>query len=481
MLLRILIATDDRRRANQLRELLSDEDVLITTLGNQDNLWEALGTGACDLLLIDESLFEGNTLSAIQDVRALPDAPEAVIFSRQDDPHHRAELLAANAFAVLNPSVTKAELIKALQTLVERRAEQARQILLAEQGEAESRLSDFSTSSPEMREFLSFVRRVVDSDSTLLVLGETGVGKEFLSRAIHTESPRSDAPFVAVNCSALSQNLLESELFGHVEGAFTGAQRSRRGYFELAHNGTLFIDEIGELSPQLQVKLLRAIQDRAIQPVGAEEDFEVNVRIIAATNRDLVTEMAEGRFRPDLYYRLSVVSLEIPPLRRRKEDIPSLVESHVEHFRISMNRHVESVADEAMDLLIRHPWPGNVRELINVVERAVLLCQGEHILPLDLPEELRTNLDGAPKSSSPDFQKPPEPTGTEAEESDLMTRPYHDARRELIEAFERRYLQALLGRANGRIADAARIAGLNPRSVYEKMKKHSVRKEFYKL
>jgi len=477
MLLRVLIAARDPRQSRQLSKLLDSEDVLIAALGKGDNLWERLRREACDLVVLEAALMGEGLKRALADIRALPDAPEVIVFSDDDSAANRAELLAAKAFAVVNPEVAHAELVKALQTLVARRTDQARRSSLAQQAKEENRLSDFASSSPAMREFLALVRRVVDTDTTLLVLGETGVGKEYLSRAIHAESNRADGPFVAVNCVALSESLLESELFGHVEGAFTGAVRSRRGYFELAHQGTLFLDEIGELTPQLQVKLLRALEERRIQPVGGEEEIEVNVRIIAATNRDLAEEVQAQRFRSDLYYRLSVVTLEIPPLRVRHEDIPGLVESNAEHFQLTMKRPAGVVREDALELLTQYRWPGNVRELINVIERAVLLCEGTEITPFDLPPEIRG--DGEVLRLDLPAEEPADSQEMSSEQ--LLERPFQEARREVLEAFERRYIENLLQRSHGRIKDAARIAGLNTRSLYDKMQRHRIRKEHFKL
>ncbi|MFT5475774.1 MAG: two-component system response regulator AtoC [Planctomycetota bacterium] len=477
MLLRILIATQDPRYSQRLCDLLDGEDVLMTPLGKGEHLWERLRHEACDLVVLDDLLLGEGLSAALAAIRALPDAPEVVVFSENDDPAHRAELLAAEAFAVVNPEVSRAELVDALQTLVTRRSDQARLSLLADQAKDENRLSDFASSSPAMREFLSLVRRVADTATTLLVLGETGVGKEYLSRAIHGESNRSDGPFVAVNCVALSESLLESELFGHVEGAFTGAVRARRGYFELAHKGTLFLDEVGELTPQLQVKLLRVLEERRIQPVGGEEEIEVDVRIITATNRDLAEEVRAKRFRSDLFYRLSVVTLDVPPLRVRREDIPGLVESNAEHFQLTMNRTAGVVREDAMEILSNYSWPGNVRELINVMERAVLLCEGAEITPQDLPPEIRCEEE--PLLLRPVGMRATDSTAAPSES--LLHQPFRDARRQVIETFERHYIESLLQRSHGRIKDAARIAGINTRSLYDKMQRLRIRKEYYKL
>jgi transcriptional regulator with PAS, ATPase and Fis domain len=227
------------------------------------------------------------------------------------------------------------------------------------------------------------------------------VGKERLARAIHAESRRSKGPFVAVNCAALSESLLESEPFGHEEGAFTGATRSHRGCFEIAHKGVIFLDEIGELPNHLQVKLLRALQDREITRVGSEQSFQVDVRMMAATNRDPREEVKTKRLREDLYYRLNVVTLTIPPLRQRSEDIPDIVASYLPWLRPRVGRDVTSIAPEALEALAHYSWPGNVRELINVIERAMLLCEGEQIRLADLPDTIRLPQAGSGTRASP--------------------------------------------------------------------------------
>ncbi len=475
MLLRILVATESPREAPRLAQLVASEDVLVTCLPAGGVLWEELRAREVDLVIVEDRLLDHPLAASLTLIRNLPGAPEVVVFVRDSSPELRAQAQAAGAFAVIDRAVEKAELVLALESVIGRRTEAARRRLMAERADERSSLSDFSSSSPAMREFLAFVRKVVQTDSSLLVLGETGVGKEYLSRAIHAESPRSEGPFIPVNCSALSESLLESELFGHVEGAFTGASRSRRGYFELAHRGTLFLDEIGELSSQLQVKLLRVLQEKTIQPVGGEEEIEVDVRLVTATNRDLREEMEAERFRADLFYRLSVVTLEVPPLRSRREDIPRLIESHVEDFRISMKRTAETVSDEAMEQLIDYAWPGNVRELSNVIERAVLLCEGTEITSRDLPVEIRGESIELVTTVGEAVQD------ALGRDDELSTQPFRAQRREVLRNFERAYLTALLKRCNGRIQDAARTAGINTRSLYEKMRRLGIKKEYFKV
>jgi transcriptional regulator with PAS, ATPase and Fis domain len=337
------------------------------------------------------------------------------------------------------------------------------------------RLSDFVTSSPAMQAFMGLVHRVVASDTSLLVLGETGVGKEHLARAIHAESPRARGPFVSVNCGALTETLLESELFGHEEGAFTGATRSRRGCFELAHRGTLFLDEIGELPAHLQSKLLHVLQRHEIQRLGSESKVPIDVRVVAATNRDIGEEVRARRFRNDLYYRLSVVSLSIPPLRARREDISALADAYVEYYRQHIRRDVRRVAPEALEAMGRYSWPGNVRELVNIIERAMLLANHDEITLADLPDSLR----GQPVAETLEpFAATVLSRPNSAEDWTLAS--LEEVRRRALESVERAYLSALLLQTGGRIGATAARAGIQPRSLFEKMRRYGLRKEDFR-
>lgn len=245
------------------------------------------------------------------------------------------------------------------------------------------------TKNSKMKDIIGIVKRVsAKSNANILLLGESGTGKELFAKAIHYNSPRADCRMVVVNCSALAEGVIESEFFGHEKGAFTGATRQKKGYFEEADKGTIFLDEIGEIDQKTQVKLLRFLEERVIQRVGGTEDIEVNVRIIAATNRDLQSEVRSGRFREDLYYRLNVISILIPPLRERKDDIPLLVEYFIKEFNKILGKNVMGCNHEALQVLLNYDWPGNVRELRNVIERAILLCNEEIILKEDLTPEI---------------------------------------------------------------------------------------------
>jgi PAS domain S-box-containing protein len=254
--------------------------------------------------------------------------------------------------------------------------------------------------SAATKEIVDRVRDVAPYDSTVLILGESGTGKELVARAIHAESPRADRPFVAVNCSAYSENLLESELFGHARGSFTGAERDRQGRFELSNGGTVFLDEIGEISPKIQVKLLRVLQEREIERVGENRSRPVDLRIVAATNRDLRREVQEGRFREDLYYRLNVFTLCLPPLRDRREDIPALADHFLGKLSARTGKEVRGFSGDVLDVFVRHAWPGNVRELENVVESALVRAHGPIIAASDLPDGFRA--EAAPSATPED-------------------------------------------------------------------------------
>jgi transcriptional regulator with PAS, ATPase and Fis domain len=246
----------------------------------------------------------------------------------------------------------------------------------------------FVARSPSMQEVLELAARVAPIDTTVLVYGESGTGKEFIVRMIHDQSPRASAPFVSINCAALTETLLESELFGHVRGAFTGASRDKAGLFEVAGSGTLFLDEIGEVAPTVQAKLLRALQEREIRRVGAERAMKVNARVVAATNRDLKDAVAKGTFREDLYFRLAAFTITVPPLRERRDDIPALVYEFVQRSAARLKKDVKTVSAEAMGALISYDWPGNVRELEHAIERAAILAHGATITIRELPPEV---------------------------------------------------------------------------------------------
>ncbi len=475
MLIRVLLAVESPPLRRRLARLLKPADALVAAVPRPRNLWAHVGRETCDLVVTTRAALPEPFAEAIATIRDLPDQPELVVVTDGNDPAERTALLGAGALAVLFQDLPDATLQEALVALVRRRQETLRRGVRAQQAEPRFRLSDFASSSLAMQRLLALALRVASADTSLLILGETGVGKEWLARAIHGESPRSEAPFIAVNCAALPEGLLESELFGHEKGAFTGAVRSRRGHFELAHGGTLFLDEIAEMSPQLQAKLLRALQERKIQRVGGEELIAVNVRIMAASNRDLEAAMAAREFRRDLYYRLGVVTLTVAPLRERREDIADLVATHLRQFSQQFRRPVSGINAEALAALQSYAWPGNVRELINVLERAVLLSRGAELRLEDLPDGIvaAAAKDG-PAVSTARAKTPGFPLDRWLDE------PLAAAREAMITEFEREYLTRALERSGGRVAVAAARAGIDPRTLYNKMRRYGLRKEDFR-
>jgi DNA-binding NtrC family response regulator len=465
MLLHTLIAVDSPVLRRRVRHVLRSVPAVAAPAVAGKDLWRALNHADPDVVLVERSRIPDPPETWVAGVRAIPERPEIVVLSGTEDEKDRTALLAAGCLAVLHEGLSDRELGEALSALVERR--RGERIRLLRAGES-STLGDFISESPAMRQFLATVRRVVDSGSSLLVLGETGVGKERLARAVHTAGPRTSGPFLAVNCGALPEGLLESELFGHEQGAFTGADRARRGCFEMAHLGTLFLDEIAEMPLHLQTKLLRVLEDRRIIRLGGEKPVAVDVRLMAATNRDLDEEVRARRFRADLYYRLAVVTLTVPPLRDRREDVPILVRDYLDHFRVTLGRDVRSIRPDALAALVAYSWPGNVRELINVVERAVLLCPGQEIGRADLPRTL----------TGPRATPPPGPFAALPET--WRTLKLREARREVTTVFEGAYLRDLLREAEGRVGEAARRAGINERTLYELMQRHGLRKEDFR-
>lgn len=316
--------------------------------------------------------------------------------------------------------------------------------------------------NPRMFEIFDLIDHLADTTTTVLINGETGTGKEQVALAIHHASAKHrPGPFVAINCAAMSETLLESELFGHEKGSFTGAATQRKGRFEIAHTGTLFLDEVGDIPTSMQVKLLRVLQDRRFERVGGNQPIEVDVRVIAATNRDLLSMVGEGKFREDLYYRLNVVQFELPPLRERTEDIPLLAAHFARNFA-RPDKPAVQIAPEAMELLLRHPWPGNVRQLENAIERACLTARDGLIQPENLPPEVR-----APARSK---------TALAVD----LDRPLPDQLAELTACFEQRYLREAMKRCRGQVGRCAQLAGLSRRSVSSKLGQYKIDASTYK-
>jgi DNA-binding NtrC family response regulator len=476
MLSRVILVVDRPMLKKELTRALAAPDVIVESIRSRQRLWERVSRENADLIMVSIGLVPEPAVDAIRLFRELPDSPLVVVLVDAEDSEERVSLISAGADAVLCTGLPAGQHARVVQSLLSKRQENTVQGLMIRHPLSQPTLNDFISASPAMDAFLDVVRRVTPSEVSLLILGETGSGKERLARAIHAEGPRSRGPFVAVNCGALHESLLESELFGHEEGSFTGATRARRGLFEMAHRGTVFLDEVGEMPVHLQVKLLRVLQDHEIQRVGSEKPVKVDVRVVAATNRDLEDDVKARRFRQDLYFRLSVISLTIPPLRERKEDIPVLAESYLEYFLPRVGRRIGRIEPAALEALSAYAWPGNVRELMNIIERAMLLCPGDEIRLADLPRSISDTVTG---SERPNLSGLTAGSGRQLPE-EWLDRPFREVRREAVSQLEARYIAGLLRRTGGRVGETARLAGMEPRSVNEKMRRHGLRKEDFR-
>jgi two-component system response regulator HydG len=397
--------------------------------------------------------------------RQSPDLAVA-IFTAQPTVQSTVAAMRAGAFDVLRKTAGADELRAAVNRAVEH-GNLAREVRrLRSEVELARGLGEIVGASGTMKQLLALVERVAASDATVLIVGESGTGKELLARTLHRIGPRSDGPFVAFDCSALAPSLLEAELFGHEKGAFTGAQRARRGLFREAHKGTIFLDEIGDIAPPIQNKLLRVLQEREIKPVGADRFVQIDVRVIAATNKDLKALVARGDFREDLYWRLAVVPIQVPPLRERKEDIP-LLAAHIlarrrgaaKTFAGGEARYPTAVTPGALARLTAYHWPGNIRELENVLSRAAILCDGEKIRADDL------DLVGVPGTSE----------ARPATAAVADGRPLKELVEETVRTVERTAIEQALAREEGSPARAAKLLGISRASVYGKIKEYGIK------
>lgn len=330
-----------------------------------------------------------------------------------------------------------------IRKIVSHRELMLENILLRQKLEEREEFEEIVGKSEAMQRIFDLIRKVAPTDSTVLITGESGTGKELIARAIHGNSPRCYRPFIAVSCGALPDSILESELFGYEKGAFTGADRTKRGRFELAHQGTLFLDEVGDISLKTQIDLLRVLQEREFCRLGGHEPIKVDVRVIAATNRDLKKAIQENRFREDLYYRLNVISIHVPPLRERKEDIPLLVDAFIKKHSLALNREPVKISPSALKLLMEYDWPGNVRELENVIERALVIGRGKQILPEDLPFG----------------------------QKETRSREQPKALREV----ERLHIERILEETGWNVKQAAQLLEIDRQTLYNKMKRYNIK------
>jgi two-component system response regulator HydG len=446
----VLIVDDDPGHLSTLKTIVRSWGYRVTTADDGAVAVEKVRQGPFDLILMDVRMATMSGLEALRHINAYNPAIPVLIMTAYSSVQSAVEALKTGAYDYL----TKPLDFEALKITLERALEHTE--LRSENRALKERLrQDFDLGkiigrSRAMKELLEMVAMIAPSEATVLISGESGTGKELIARSIHHNSPRREHPLVVVNCAALTDTLLESELFGHEKGAFTGADRRREGRFMQADGGTLFLDEIGETSAAMQAKLLRVLQEKELQRVGGEETLPVDVRVLAATNRDLLQAVESGQFREDLFYRLNVVALEIPPLRERRDDIPLLAQHFLGKFAEKNRKDVKGFTPQAMDLLLKYEWPGNVRELENAVERAVILRTGDHVTEKQLPMTITRALENetpAPSQLDPSRTRP-------------------------LEEIEKDAILAALEATGGNKSEAARRLGITRKTLHKKLKRY---------
>lgn len=445
----VLVIDDEPTQLSTLAGFLKNLGYTVETAGSGQAGIEKIRAKAIDLALTDYKMPDKTGLEVLREVKAVNPEIDVIIMTAYGSIESATEAMKAGAIDYLVKPIDLDQLELIVKKVLERKQLISENRRLREQLAERYRFNDIISQSPPMEEVLNRAGRVAASNATVLIRGESGTGKELVARAIHAASPRKDGPFIAVNCAALTESLLESELFGHEKGAFTGAVRQKKGRFELANSGTLFIDEVGDIPLAIQVKLLRAIQEQTFERVGGTETIRVDVRIVAATNRDLEKMLEQGTFRDDLYYRLNVVNLAIPPLRERRADIPSLVEHFLKKYGKENSKPLVSISKEAMDALMKYNYPGNVRELANIIEQAVVLCRGDLITTDDLPFTVR---------------------GMKSE-LDISSGTFE----ERVAAFEQKLILEALATSGGMQTKAAKALGISERHLRYKLRKHKMK------
>jgi two-component system response regulator HydG len=446
----ILVVEDDASHRIMLRTLLTGWNYQVTEAGDGAEAVQMVQVGPFDLILMDIRMLKVSGLEALHQIKAINPAIPVIIMTAYASVETALAALKNGAYDYLTKPLDFDELRLTMERAMEHNLLRQENRQLRRNLDNQFSRRNIIGRSPVMIRLLETVEQVAPSEATVLIMGESGTGKELIAGAIHYNSQRKDGPFIKVNCAALTETLLESELFGHEKGAFTGAFRRKEGRFLQAHHGSLFLDEISEMSLGMQVKLLRVLQEREITRVGGEEVIKVDVRIIAATNKDLVQEISTGRFRSDLYYRLNVVNLKIPPLREHREDVPFLAMHFLKAFTHKNNKQIKGFSPQAMDRLIKYDWPGNVRELMNAVERAVVLTQAEYLDVTDLPlsEEQSAKQNIQPRDNIPDEWP--------------------------LDEVEKATIIKTLDKAQGNKSEAARRLGITRRTLHKKLKRYGL-------
>jgi DNA-binding NtrC family response regulator len=443
---KVLVAEDDTRARDSLRALLEEEGYSVQTAADGIAASQAFEEDSFEAALLDIRMPGKDGLAILREIHDRPDAPVVLVITAYGNSSVAIEAMKAGAYDYLTKPLHFDELLIQLERAIEgrRQAQQLSSYRTSERGDAPEGLAIVGN-SPAMQQVYKLIGQVAATDSTVLVRGESGTGKELVARAIHAHSLRAGKPFVAVNCAAIPETLLESELFGYEKGAFTGAAARRRGRLELAEAGTIFLDEIGELAASTQAKLLRVLQDRTIERLGSEETIQLDVRVLAATNRDLEAMVRAGDFREDLFYRLNVVSIRVPPLRERRDDIPQLAEFLLR--KLAQRRRFPSVplTKAALEALSSRDWPGNVRELEHALERALVLSRGAPISPEHI-------------------------SSSEPHSGWCDAAPIENGMHALVSELERRLIERALAQCGGNRTRAAELLKINRRLLYDKLR-----------
>ncbi|MBN1475473.1 sigma-54-dependent Fis family transcriptional regulator [Candidatus Sumerlaeota bacterium] len=451
--IRVVVVDDEPNMCRIMVKLLEDEGTQATAFTDPQEALRAIEQHPPDVVLTDLKMPAMSGLDLLRAIKAARETVEVIVMTAYGTIENAIETLKRGAYDYVLKPFDTGDLMRVIHKAAERKRLLEVNIRLSEQLVAVDTPSPMIGSSQPMAELRDLIRKVAPAESAVLITGESGTGKELVARTIHSQSPRCRGRFVAINCGSIPETLLESELFGHEKGAFTGAEAQKLGKIEWADGGTLFLDEIGELPMNLQVKLLRVLQDKTITRVGGLEEFTVDVRLLAATNRNLRRMLRNNQFRQDLYYRLNVIRIEIPPLRQRQKDIGELAQHFVAKHCAALNRPLVRMGAAAQRALEIYRWPGNVRELENVIERTLVLLEGDEIRIEDLPADI---VNPSPSELTP--------TGHGGFTVDAE---YRIAK----EQFDRIYVAALLARSGGSVSEAARQAGMSRRNLYEKIER----------
>lgn len=447
----VLVVDDDDAHRGMLRMMLKSWGYAVEEAADGDEAVARVHETAFDAVLTDVRMGKVNGIEAMKQILSYNPSLPVILMTAYSSVETAVDALRIGAYDYLIKPLDFDALKETLKKAIEHSRLGVENRELRRQFSEENASTEILGRSPAITSMLSMIRTVAPTEATVLITGESGTGKELVARALHAQSLRKNEPLVTVNCAALAETLLESELFGHEKGAFTGADKRREGRFKQADRGTLFLDEIGEMPIGVQAKLLRALQQGEIQRVGSDRSEHVDVRVIAATNRDLRKEVEERRFREDLYFRLNVISLEVPPLRQRKEDIPLLAAHFLSHYAERNHKNVKGFSAQCMDMLLHYDWPGNVRELQNAVERAVILCTGEYVTGPELPVNIaRLAAEALPRSTETS--------------SSLAGLP--------LEEVERRAIEETLRETGDNKSAAARKLGITRATLHKKLRKY---------